>query len=199
MVYNRKDGWYKKAKQEGFRSRAVYKLEELDRRVQLFSRGSKVVDLGCAPGGWLQFAAKKVGPRGRVVGIDRLEMKPLPELRQVQILLGDITEAESLERLREALGGPADVVLSDMAPDTSGVGFTDHVRSLDLVRLAFEASLVLLKPGGTFVAKIFDGPDLDALVKNIKARFGKTRRIRPEATRKGSRELYLVATQFKPA
>ncbi|MBW2703810.1 MAG: RlmE family RNA methyltransferase [Deltaproteobacteria bacterium] len=199
MVYNRKDGWYRKAKQEGFRSRAAYKLEELDRRAQLFTRGDKVLDLGCAPGGWLQFAAKKVGPRGRVVGIDRLEMKPLPELQQVQILLGDITEAESLERLREALGGPADVVLSDMAPDTSGVGFTDHMRSLELVRLAFETSLVLLKPGGTFAAKIFDGPDLEDLVKDIKARFGKTRRIRPEATRKGSRELYLVATRFKPA
>lgn len=194
--YRRKDGFYKKAKAAGYRSRAAYKLLELDRRFGLLASGARVIDLGCAPGGWLQVAAAKVGRKGRVVGIDRLEVAHLG-LANVEILTGDIDSPDAIALIREALASPADVVLSDMAPDTSGVGFADHARSVELVELAFEAALALLKPGGALCAKVFDGPELNELAANIKARFGKVRRVRPEATRKGSRELYLVCTKHR--
>lgn len=196
-VYDRKDRFYKRAKAEGFRSRAAYKLQELDRRHHLLSRGARVLDLGCAPGGWIQVAAQAVGPRGRVVGIDRLPLEPLP-LPQACLLQGDLAAPDSLARLAEALGGPADVVLSDMAPDTSGVGFQDHVRSVELVRLALGAARVLLRPGGALLAKVFEGPELTALVAELKSAFAEVRRLKPEATRKGSRELYLLAANYRP-
>lgn len=192
-AYKRKDGFYRKAKAEGYRSRAAYKLLELDRRFGLLSRGARVVDLGCAPGGWLQVAAAKVGRKGRVVGIDRLPVEDL-ELANAVVLSGDITNPDAIERIRQALAAPADLVLSDVAPDTSGVASADHARSIELVELAFETACALLAPDGALCAKVFDGPDLDALVATIKTRFKKLRRVRPEATRKGSRELYLVCS-----
>lgn len=192
MAYRRKDGWYRKAKQEGYRSRAAYKLEELDRRLALFRRGMRVADLGCAPGGWLQLAAARVGRRGRVVGIDRLEVAPLG-LAQVEVLRGDIEDEQTAARLGRALGGPAGVVLSDMAPDTSGVGFADHARSVELVRAAASLAQALLVPGGRLVAKAFEGPDMNSLVTELGTGFTKVRRMRLKTTRKGSRELYLVA------
>ena len=195
-AYKRKDGFYKQAKAAGYRSRAAYKLIELDKRFRLLARGARVVDLGCAPGGWLQVAAARVGPKGRVVGIDRLEVEAL-DLKIVVVLSGDITDPEARAEIRDALGGPADLVLSDMAPDTSGVGSADHARSVELVELAFETATTLLTPKGAFCAKVFEGPDLNELAAKIKARFGKLKRVKPEATRKGSRELYLVATGFK--
>ena len=196
MTYQRKDSWYRKAKDEGYRSRAAYKLIELQRRCTLFTQGMRVVDLGCAPGGWLQVAAKEVGLKGRVAGIDRLEVEPLG-LPQAVALVGNIHDREACDRLREVLGGRADVVLSDMAPDTSGVHDADHVRSLELVRAALDAAGRLLVPGGTLVCKVFDGSDLNDLILDWKSAFGKVRRIRPESTRKGSRELYLVARPFE--
>jgi len=192
MAYRRKDSWYRKAKQEGYRSRAAYKLEELDRRLSLFGRGMRVADLGCAPGGWLQLAAARVGRRGRVVGIDRLEVAPLG-LEQVEVLCGDITDEQCAARLSRALGGPAALVLSDMAPDTSGVGFADHARSVELVRAAAALARDLLEPGGRLVAKAFDGPDVNSLVAELGSGFTGVRRMRLHTTRKGSRELYLVA------
>lgn len=196
--YERKDGYYKRAKSEGFRSRAAYKLQQLDQRHRLLRRGARVIDLGCAPGGWLQVAAGRVGRGGRVVGIDRLECEPL-ELANAEVLVGDIGAADTPERLRRALGGPADVVLSDMAPDTSGVGFADHVRSVELVRASAAVAAAVLRPGGQLCAKVFDGPELQDLVAALRQRFVKVRRVHPAASRKGSRELYLVATDFKPA
>lgn len=196
MAYQRKDSWYRRAKQEGYRSRAAYKLIELQRRCRLFAKGMRVVDLGCAPGGWFQVAAKEVGGKGRVAGIDRLEVEPLG-LPQTVALVGNIHDHEACDRLQEVLGGRADVVLSDMAPDTSGVGDADHARSLDLARAAFEAAGRLLRPGGTLVCKVFDGSDLNGLIVDWKSAFGKVGRIRPESTRKGSRELYLVARPFE--
>jgi len=196
VAYKRKDSWYKKAKDEGYRSRAAYKLIELQRRCKLFKKGMRVVDLGCAPGGWLQVAAKEVGNRGRVAGIDRLEVEPLG-LPQAVALVGNINDPEACDRLQEVLGGRADVVLSDMAPDTSGVHDPDHTRSLELARAAFEAAVRLLRPGGTLVCKVFDGSDTNDLIMDWRSAFGKVRRIRPESTRKGSRELYLVARPFE--
>ncbi len=192
MVYQRKDTWYRKAKAEGYRSRAAYKLQELDRQFRLFRRGQRVLDLGCAPGGWLQVAAQSVGEQGRVVGIDRLALPSLG-LPNVFVLTADIQAPESLASLREALGGPADLVLSDMAPDTSGVGFADHARSIELVRAAADVARAQLRPGGALVAKVFEGPDLNPLLAELRTSFGEIRRVRLDTTRKGSRELYLIA------
>jgi 23S rRNA (uridine2552-2'-O)-methyltransferase len=192
VVYNRKDTWYRKAKSEGYRSRAAYKLKELDLQFKLFRRGQRVLDLGCAPGGWLQVAANAVGAQGRVVGIDRLTVAALG-LANVFIVEGDILAPESLARLREALGGHADLVISDMAPDTSGVGFADHARSIELVRAALDVARSQLRPGGTLVAKVFEGPDLNPLAAEMRTSFGEIRRVRLDTTRKGSRELYLIA------
>ncbi|HUU04137.1 MAG TPA: RlmE family RNA methyltransferase [Myxococcota bacterium] len=190
VAYDRKDGWYRKAKREGYRSRAAYKLIELDKKLRLFRKGMRVVDLGCAPGGWLQVAAERVGRRGRVVGVDRLQTQPLAS-EQVKLLLGDVNQPGTRERLAELLGGTADLLLSDMAPNTSGVGFQDHVRSIELVRMAGELAAALLTCGGALLAKVFDGPDLDALLGELKDSFGPARRIRLKSTRKGSREIYL--------
>jgi 23S rRNA (uridine2552-2'-O)-methyltransferase len=192
MAYQRKDSWYRKARQEGYRSRAAYKLLEIDQKHGLLQQGLRVVDLGCAPGGWMQVAAEAVGQRGRVVGMDRLAMQPL-EHQQVAVLRGDVTSEDACERLEEALGGRAQLVLSDMAPDTSGIGFADHVRSVELVMVAASIATRLLEPGGTFVAKVFDGPELNKLLQDLRAVFKTVRRIRLRSTRKGSRELYLMA------
>lgn len=196
MAYQRKDGWYKKAKQEGFRSRAAYKLMEISKKSRLFAKGMRVVDLGCAPGGWLQVAARQTGRRGRVVGIDRLPVDPV-EFDWVTVLQGDITSPDTAERLLEALGRPADLVLSDMAPDTSGVGFADHARSVELVREAHRLAGQVLKPGGNMLAKVFEGADLPELVDELKQIFHSVQRERPRSTRKGSRELYLLARTIK--
>jgi 23S rRNA (uridine2552-2'-O)-methyltransferase len=194
--YQHKDRFYRQAKEEGYRSRAAYKLLELNKRLRLFSRGMKVLDLGCSPGGWMQVAAAQVGPTGRVVGVDLEEIPPLGE-PQVQALAGDIRDPAVLAGLEQALGGPADLVLSDMAPDTSGVHFADHTRSVELVRAALIVAERLLKFSGTLVAKVFDGEELPALVQEIRKHFAKVQHVRPEATRKGSREVYLVATGKK--
>ncbi len=190
VAYDRKDGWYRKAKREGYRSRAAYKLIELDKKLGLFRKGMRVVDLGCAPGGWLQVAAARVGRRGCVVGVDRLPTQPLAA-EQVKMLLGDVTQSGTCEQLAGLLGGAADLVLSDMAPNTSGVGFQDHIRSIELVRMAGEMAVALVAGGGAMLAKVFDGPDLDALLGELKDSFGPPRRIRLKSTRKGSRETYL--------
>ncbi len=191
MAYQRKDSFYRKAKREGYRSRAAYKLIELDERVRLFRRGMRVLDLGCAPGGWLQVAAERVGPQGRVVGIDRLKVDALG-LAQVNILPGDVTAADTAERLRAALGGPAQLVLSDMAPDTSGVAFADHVHSVELVQTAAALAGQIMAAKGVFLAKVFEGGDLPALVEELRLSVGKVRRLHLRSTRKGSRELYLL-------
>lgn len=194
--YKRKDGYYRMAKAEGYRSRAAYKLIELDHKHRLLRKGMRVLDLGCAPGGWLQVASNKVGPKGRVVGIDRLQVAEL-NLTNTIVLTGDISAEDSRSRLLEALGGPADLVLSDMAPDTSGVGFADHVRSVELVAMGGQIALELLHPGGAYLAKVFEGPDLNDLVAGLKRHFGKIKRVKPEASRKGSKELYLVCPNMR--
>lgn len=190
MAYRRKDRFYRQAKQEGFRSRAAYKLQELARRLRLFSPGQRVVDLGCAPGGWLQVAARAVGGKGRVIGIDIEEVTPLG-FPQVQVLRMDIFDPSTPGRLRELLGGLPDVVLSDMAPHTCGDHDADHARSVELVAAAGRLAAELLRPGGWFVAKVFDGGALSDLLRELAASFDDVRRLRPEATRDGSRELYL--------
>jgi 23S rRNA (uridine2552-2'-O)-methyltransferase len=202
-----RDEYYNRAKQEGYRSRAAYKLRQIDEDAGLFSPGDVVVDLGAAPGGWLQVASEAVGPSGRVVGVDRQRIRGL-DLDNVETVRGDMTEPETRERLRAALGvdddhdrdgagdgtaRPADVVVSDMAPNMTGQYNLDHARSVHLATQAFETSLELLSGGGDLVVKAFDGPDLDALRERVAAEFQYVREVRPDASRDSSSELYLVA------
>ena len=183
----RRDDYYNRAKQQGYRARSAYKLKQLDDEAALIDAGDTVVDLGAAPGGWLQVAAERVG-EGRVVGVDRQRIDPLDGVETVR---GDLTKAETREELNARIG-EADVVLSDMAPNMSGEYDLDHARSVYLARQAFEVARALLTPGGDFVAKVFDGRDLDDLRADIEAEFEYVRTVRPDASRDESSELYLV-------
>jgi 23S rRNA (uridine2552-2'-O)-methyltransferase len=182
-----RDEYYNKAKQQGYRSRSAYKLQQLDDTADLFDDGDTVIDLGAAPGGWLQVAAERVGT-GRVVGVDR---QRIDSLDGVETVRGDLTDEDVQADLAERVG-EADVVLSDMAPNMSGEYDLDHARSVYLARQALDVALDVLAPGGDFVAKVFDGRDLDALEADIDAEFEYVRTVRPDASRDESSELYLV-------
>jgi 23S rRNA (uridine2552-2'-O)-methyltransferase len=194
VAYHRKDSYYRNAKREGYRSRAAYKLMELDTKLGLFRSGMTVLDLGCAPGGWCQVAARKVGKKGRVLGIDRNPTEPFDQ-PQIELLVADLVDPGILECLRRALSGPVDVVLSDMAPDTSGVGFADHARSIELAGIAVGLAREVLAPTGLLVVKVFDGSDINELVGEMESSIGRVRRIHLKSTRKGSREIYLSASR----
>jgi len=193
-AYERKDAAYRRAKREGLRSRAAFKLEELDARFHLFSRGKRVVDLGCWPGGWLEVAARAVGREGRVVGVD-LVHTDVSKLGNVTTLEGDVSDPSVLGRVREALDGDADVVLSDMAPKLTGVRVADLERHRVLAELAIGVALDVLRPNGILVVKLFSGCER-AVFERLRRSFSRVVRVRPESTRKGSSELYAVA--FKP-
>jgi 23S rRNA (uridine2552-2'-O)-methyltransferase len=196
----RKDHYYNKAKQEGYRTRAAYKLKQLDEAAGLFGPGNTVVDLGAAPGGWLQVAAEAVGPRGTVVGVDLQRVRPLDH-DSVETVRGDMTEDETKDSLREVVAErtgdesarPVDVVVSDMAPNMTGEYSLDHARSVHLARQAFEVATDLLDTGGDLAVKVFEGPDLPDLREEIEAEFQYVRTIHPDASRDESSELYLVA------
>ena len=185
----RKDDYYNRAKQQGYRSRAAYKLKQLDSDAGLVSDGDTVVDLGAAPGGWLQVASELVGEGGTVVGVD---LQRIDSIDGVETIRGDMTEDETRERIVESVG-EADVVVSDMAPNMTGEYSLDHARSVYLARTAFETALELLAPGGDFVAKVFEGPDTDGLRADIDEEFEYVRTIHPDASRDSSSELYMVA------
>jgi len=189
------DAYVQRAQREGWRSRAVYKLEELDQKYRLLRPGMTVVDLGAAPGGWSQYAARALGARGRVVALDILPMDPLPG---VVFIEGDFHDETVLARLEAALGGQAiDLVMSDMAPNISGVGAVDQPRAMYLVELAVDFARRHLRAGGTFVAKVFQGEGFDALVQGLRQDFERVVVRKPRASRPRSREVYLVATGRK--
>jgi len=192
-----RDEYYNRAKQEGYRARSAYKLVQLDETASLLSEGDTVVDLGAAPGGWLQVAAERVGPGGRVVGVDRQRIEPLDAPgADVAYVRADVTDDDTPDEIRAALDGgerPVDVVLSDMAPNMSGEYDLDHARSVHLARQAFELAEALLAPGGDLAVKVFDGRDLADLEAEIEAEFEYVRQVRPDASRDASSELYLVA------
>ncbi|MFA6032503.1 MAG: RlmE family RNA methyltransferase [Myxococcota bacterium] len=194
-MYVRKDSYYKKAKAEGYRSRAAYKLIELNGTHRLYGRGQRVLDVGCAPGGFLQVVADTVGPSGCVVGIDLLETVPVGP--NVKIFLGDAREAANQARLIEALGGAADCVLSDMAPNTSGVGFADAFQSFKLASMVLDLCATHLKKGGMMLVKVFVGSEFEGLKKRAQTLFDKVVVTKPDATRKGSREVYMIGTGYK--
>ncbi|MDS0295878.1 23S rRNA (uridine(2552)-2'-O)-methyltransferase [Halogeometricum luteum] len=188
----RKDHYYNKAKQEGYRTRSAYKLQQLDEETGLFGPGNTVVDLGAAPGGWLQVAAEAVGDRGTVVGVDFQRIRDL-DAENVETIKGDMTEEGTKERLRERIGAEgADVVISDMAPNMTGEYSLDHARSIHLARQAFEVALDLLPAGGDFAVKVFDGQDLADFRADMEKEFQYVRSVRPDASRDESSEQYLV-------
>ena len=195
--YQRKDHFHQRAKAEGYRSRAAYKLAELQASHRVLRPGQRVVDLGCWPGGWLQIAAEAVGPGGDVVGIDLAETEPLSYANAIA-LVGNFSEAAGQQALCDALGGkPADVLLSDAAPKLTGVRDRDRAAEEALL-LAVESALpALLRPGGTLLVKILEGPEAQAIDKRLRARFGSAKTVKPRATRKGSSERYLLARDFQ--
>jgi 23S rRNA (uridine2552-2'-O)-methyltransferase len=185
-----KDHYYNKSKQEGYRSRSAYKLKQLDREEDLLHEGKTVVDLGAAPGGWLQVAAEEVGEQGTVVGVDRQRIDPIDGVETVR---GDMTEESTKEQVRDVAGDSVDVVLSDMAPNMTGEYSVDHARSVHLARQAFETALDVLDSGGDFAVKVFEGQDLDDFREDIEPEFQYVRTLRPDASRESSSEVYLVA------
>ena len=186
------DPYVAAAKRQGFRSRAAFKLAELDDRFRLIRRGSLVVDLGAAPGGWTQVAVQRGA--ARVVGVDLLAVDPVAGAAMLQ---GDFTEPAVQERLIAELGGKADLVLSDMAPNTTGHGATDHLRIVALAEASLAFALDVLADGGAFVAKVFQGGAEKTMLERLKRDFSAVRHAKPPASRKESSELYVVATGFR--
>lgn len=189
------DPYVQRSKREGYRSRSAYKLTEIDERDRLFRPGQVVVDLGAAPGGWTQVAVKRAGERGCVVGIDLLPVDPVPGATLVQ---GDFTSRSGLEALRVALGGrPADLVLSDMAPNMSGIAVSDQARCMALAEAALEFALAHLKPDGAFLVKVFQGSGYDEFLRALRGAFAKVAVRKPEASRGESAEQYLLGRGLK--
>jgi 23S rRNA (uridine2552-2'-O)-methyltransferase len=187
------DPYVKRARAEGYRSRAAYKLTELDDRFGFLKGVERVVDLGVAPGGWTQVVRKRA-PKAAVIGIDLLPTDPIDGALLLQL---DFLAEEAPDRLREALGGPADLVLSDMAANTVGHPQTDHLRTMALVEAGLEFAGEVLRPGGAFVAKVLAGGADNHLVAELKRRFASVKHAKPPASRKGSSEWYVVALDFK--
>ncbi|MDH3354226.1 MAG: 23S rRNA (uridine(2552)-2'-O)-methyltransferase RlmE [Chromatiales bacterium] len=185
------DEYVQRAQQEGYRSRASYKLLEINKKDRLVKPGMTVVDLGAAPGGWSQIAANLVGDRGKVVALDILDMDPIPD---VDFVLGDFQEESVLEELMATINGrPVDLVMSDMAPNSSGVKAIDQPRSIYLCELALELALSVLKPDGNMVVKVFQGEGSEEFLKACRQSFAKVVIRKPDASRGRSREIYLVA------
>ena len=186
------DPFVTEARAKGYRSRAAFKLAEIDDKLKLLKRGSKVIDLGCAPGGWLQVALERGA--GAVVGVDLLAVDPIPG---AEILMADFTWPDCGDRLVKLLGGVPDLILSDMAPNTTGHRQTDHLRIVGLIEAAADFAVATLKPGGAFVSKAFQGGETAELIAMLKRHFADVRHIKPKASRQESSEVYLAATGFK--
>ena len=184
-----------RARREGWRSRAVFKLEQIDQKERLLKPGMLCIDLGSAPGGWSQYVTETLKGRARIVAVDVLQMDTLPDVEFIQ---GDFREEATLQAILDGLGGErADLVMSDMAPNLSGNKAVDQPRSMYLVELAVELCRDALKPGGDLVAKLFQGAGADALIAEVRRQFGKVRVMKPDASRPGSREVYLVARNYR--
>lgn len=189
------DEYVKRAQQEGYRSRASFKLLEINEKDRLLKPGMTVVDLGAAPGGWAQIAADSVGSRGYVAALDILPMDPIPE---VEIILGDFREQEVLDQLLALLNDrPVDLVMSDMAPNISGMKSVDQPRAMYLAELALELARTVLKPGGNFVVKVFQGEGFEPYLKEMRSNFNKVVSRKPKASRPRSREIYLLGKGYK--
>ena len=181
------DPFSAEARAKGYRSRAAFKLSEIDDKLKLIKKGTKIIDLGCAPGGWIQIALERGA--GPVVGVDLLEVDPLSPATIIQM---DFTDPECGPRLMELLGGQPDIVLSDMAPNTVGHRETDHIRIVGLIELAVDFAISVLKPGGSFIAKAFQGGETAEVIGRLKKHFEKVQHIKPKASRDKSSETFLV-------
>ena len=189
-----KDPYVQRARKEGWRSRAVFKLEQIDQKERLLKPGMVCVDLGSAPRSWSQYITEKLNGRARIVAVDLLAMDALPEVEFVQ---GDFLDDEVFGQMLELVGSAGtDLVMSDMAPNISGTKAVDQPRSMYLVELALDMARKVLKPGGGFVCKVFQGEGFDEFVRDARNSFERVRVIKPEASRAGSREVYLVARNF---
>jgi 23S rRNA (uridine2552-2'-O)-methyltransferase len=196
-VYDRKDHFHQRAKREGYRSRAAFKLLEIQQSQRLLRPGQRVIDLGCWPGGWLQVAAEAVGPKGRIVGVDLAAIDPPLENENVIAFCADLTQPIVVAELIERLGGPADVVLSDAAPKLTGIRATDQAREGALLE-GVEALLGgLLRAGGTLLVKILDGPDAVLVDRRLRGEFEAAKTVKPSASRRGSSERYLLGRGYK--
>ena len=189
-----RDPYVARAKREGFRSRAAYKLAEIDDKYRLLKSGTRVVDLGAAPGGWSEIAARRVGAGGRVLAIDILDMKPIAG---VEFLKLDFLDATAPQRLKDLLGGQADLVLSDMAANATGHRQTDHLRIMALAEAAAHFAREVLAPGGSFLCKVLQGGTEAALLAELKRDFASVKHVKPPASRSDSAELYLLARGFR--
>jgi 23S rRNA (uridine2552-2'-O)-methyltransferase len=190
----REDLYFQRAKQEGYRARSAYKLQQIQERFGILRRGQAVLDLGAAPGSWSQVAIQIVGSAGKVIAVDLQAIEPIPG---VVMLQGDLTAPEVQAQIVAAAGGPLDVVLSDAAPNVSGIHLRDHVLSVELVRAALALARQVLKPGGHLVAKVFEGEDLPQLIADLRLDFDRVKPNYPAATRREGREVFLVCTGLK--
>jgi 23S rRNA (uridine2552-2'-O)-methyltransferase len=188
------DRYFKKAKQDGYRARSAYKLIQIQEKFRVMRRGDVVVDFGAAPGSWSQVASKLVGPGGQVVAIDLQAIDPIPGVDLVQ---GDMLDADVQARVEALVDGKANVVLSDAAPSTTGIKLRDHVRSIELARTAFEIAQSLLVDHGSMVLKVFEGEDFPGLLRDVKRAFRRAQGHKPSATRDESWEMFIVARGYK--
>lgn len=188
-----KDRYFQKAKAEGYRARSAYKLLQIQEKFHILHKGQMVVDLGAAPGSWSQVAAEIVGDTGGVIAVDLQAIEAIPGVATLQ---GDITAPDVQARIVRAAGGPVDVVLSDAAPSTSGIHERDHALSVELVQAALAVALRSLRPGGSFVAKVFEGEDIPPLLAQLRRHFALVKPHYPQATRQESREMFLVCKEF---
>ncbi|HAZ60450.1 MAG TPA: 23S rRNA methyltransferase [Gammaproteobacteria bacterium] len=194
---HRRDPYVQAAARQGYRSRAAYKLMELDERDRLFRPGMRVLDLGAAPGGWAQVALNRIGAQGRLIATDILPMQPLAGVDFVE---GDFTRDETLTAVLALTGGaPLDLVLSDLAPNMSGTRAVDQARAMGLTELAADCAAKVLRPGGSFVAKVFMGEGSDAFIRGLRSDYGRVVTRKPDASRDRSREVYVVARDFRGA
>jgi len=200
-TYTPRDKFYRKARAQGLASRAAFKIEELIDRFKLARPGAKhevrIIDLGCAPGGWLEILVRAAGPHGTVVGVDLVECQVPGQAPGVITIAGDIRDSAVVAAVAEKLGGPADLIASDLAPKLSGIAARDQARSRELVEAALGLAQRLLRPGGAMVAKLFMGADFDPIVTEFRREFSSVQIARTEATRPGSAELYIVARDFR--
>jgi 23S rRNA (uridine2552-2'-O)-methyltransferase len=191
------DPYVKRAKEAGYRSRAAFKLSEMDDKAQFLKSGQRLVDLGCAPGGWCQVAAERISLRngkGKIIGIDLLEVDTIPGVEIIQL---DFMDESAPARLKELLGGPADGVMSDMAANTTGHKKTDHLKIIGLAEAALEFAREVLAPGGFFICKLFQGGETGALLGELKRDFTLVRNLKPAASRSDSSEMYVLATGYR--
>jgi 23S rRNA (uridine2552-2'-O)-methyltransferase len=192
LEQQRTDNYTRQARQQGYRSRAVFKLQEIDLRDRLISRGLRVLELGAAPGGWSQYIAEKVGHQGLVVAVDLIMMKPVPN---VHFIHGDFTDSAVQRSLVDVLGA-TDLVLSDLAPNITGIRDVDQARFLDLLDSALDLAGRTLRPGGSVLLKVFEGPEIKAFRQRCESCFGQVQVRKPAASRSKSREFYLLAKGY---